>query len=486
MVFVLLLPSVVLGANRGVYYEVFIRAFADSNGDGQGDLNGLRAKLPYLKDMGISGLWLMPIFPSKSYHGYDVTDYRDINPEYGTMEDFKALLKEAHALNISVLLDIPFNHTSKNHPWFIESRDKNSQKRSWYHWADEGDEKVKWNSKAWIKSGDSYYYALFWEGMPDLNFDNPEVRAEVLDISKFWLKLGVDGFRLDATSHIYGTGETSQFQNIDKSADFWKEYYDKIKAEFPDSYIIGEAWENYQNRAKLLKGLDSALNFDIGEKLFSSIKNKVEGSEFVTTLSKLYATYNDIRKPNIDAPFLTNHDQSRAFSMSNYKENRARIAMQVLLTLPGNPFIYYGEEIGMAGAKPDEELRTPMLWGEDSLQTSWRSSKYNANTRPVDEQEKDEKSLLNAYKRWIHLRNQNKELLLGEFSENKDFGDELIAFNMKHENHAITVLHNISQNEISGECLNKYELVYADENSEFADGKYRIAPYSSMLLREKK
>lgn len=176
---------------RGVMYEVFVRAFSDSNGDGIGDLKGLQNKLPYLKDLGVSHLWLMPIFPSPSYHGYDVTDYEGINPDYGTMADFESLLSAAHEAGIKVLLDIPFNHTSDKHPWFVASQKKDDPKRAWYRW-DEAPTKetlslTVWGQKPWKTMGKAAYYALFWEGMPDLNLDNPFAKQAVIDIGLYWL-----------------------------------------------------------------------------------------------------------------------------------------------------------------------------------------------------------------------------------------------------------------------------------------------------------
>nr|WP_268794539.1 alpha-amylase family glycosyl hydrolase [Paenibacillus sp. DMB20] len=200
-----------------VYYEIFVRSFYDSDGDGIGDLKGVIEKLDYLNDgnseteddLGVTGIWLMPVNPSPSYHGYDVTDYRSIHPDYGTIEDFRTLTAEAHKRGIKVIMDLVVNHTSSEHPWFKEAADdKNSEKRDWYVWAEDQGKEAAGSSAAgsgnpWHEMNGTHYMGTFWSGMPDLNFDNPKVREEMKDTGKFWLEQGADGFRLDAAKHIY-------------------------------------------------------------------------------------------------------------------------------------------------------------------------------------------------------------------------------------------------------------------------------------------
>lgn len=418
------------GFADGVYYEVFVRAFADSNEDGIGDIAGLTQKLNYLQELGIKGLWLMPIFLSPSYHGYDVIDYRAINPEYGTMDDFLFLLTEAHARGMRVLLDIPFNHTSSQHPWFLE-------KPEYYRIADEK------KTDAYHQRDDGWYYGFFSKHMPDLNFDNPDVRSEIVDIAKFWLALGVDGFRLDATSQIYAMAEVSNRQEIEQSAAWWVQLREALQEDYPDCYLLGEAWEPLSKRAVLLSGLDSVVNFDVGERIIGLLKTGGSGPVYVQELKKIYSTYANVRETVIDAPFLTNHDQNRVYAMLGAKLEKAKMAANMLLTLPGNAILYYGEEIGMMGAKPDEEIRTPFLWGaDDPLQAQWMPSKYNKKTIPLSEQISDTDSLYSHYCHMIALRSAHPALSSGKLASADVGNDIIIAYTLTAENETLLILHN--------------------------------------------
>ena len=193
--------------NRGVYYEIFVRSFADSDGDGIGDLNGVTEKLDYLQELGIDGIWLMPITASDTYHGYSVTDYVTVNPDYGTEDDLKRLLDEAHSRDMKVIMDLVINHTSINHPWFQAAKsDENSEYRDYYRWVYKTDkkdcnhllDKSSWGDMVWHQEGDFYYYGVFGADMPDLNYNNPDVRQAAKDAAGHWLELGLDGFRMDA------------------------------------------------------------------------------------------------------------------------------------------------------------------------------------------------------------------------------------------------------------------------------------------------
>lgn len=427
-----------------VYYEVFLRAFADSDGDGIGDLPGLTAKLDYLEDLGISGLWLMPLFPATSYHGYDVTNYTAIHPDFGTLEDFETLLSAAHEKGIKVLLDIPLNHTGKAHPWFRENPE-------YYVWAEDQtgrdislSQKV-WDGNVWIPYGGKHYYAIFWDGMPDLNYENSALRQEVKEIAKYWLDMGVDGFRLDATSHIYGLGEYASAQNVEDSAKWWQEFNSYCKSINPDCFLLGEAWEPLEKRAALLSGLDAVVNFDVGEAIIPLIKSGGSGPYYVNNLVKIYEAYGEANPGYVDAPFLTNHDQNRVCLALGSKPERAKMAANMLLTLPGTVFIYYGEEIGMGGAKPDEELRTPFLWGgDDPMETSWHDSKYNKRTIPLAEQQADPDSLWHHYKSMIALREQYPALSEGRLSPADVENKIVAAYTLETDNQRVLVIHNFT------------------------------------------
>ena len=483
-------PALALeGIQEGeVIYQVFVRAFSDSDGDGTGDFRGLEDKLDYLADLGIGALWLMPVHPSPSYHGYDVTDYRGVNPDYGSMADFTALLSAAHARGIRVLLDVPFNHTSSRHPWFVSSMEENSPHRSWYHWAREGQEGffpdlTVWGQQPWKKRGDAYYYAIFWEGMPDLNFNSQEVRNEVQDIARFWLALGVDGFRLDATSHIFGEGELQRLQDIQASADFWVDFSAEVKAYYPKAHLMGEAWEPLSKRAEIIRGLDSLVNFDLGDRLLPMLKNGGSGAALVSLLDQGYAAYRASNPQYVDAPFLSNHDQNRVASVLAMRQDKLALAARILLTLPGTPILYYGEEIGMGGAKPDEELRTPMLWGAgDPATTSWHPSRYNNRTVPVAEQLQDPASLLNAYRQMIHLRREQPALQTGSFVPYASENTIPLAFWRQLGDVTLLVLHNPSPNEQVIQVPEDLIPCFGTPGTQSSGGQATLPAFSTLIV----
>src|SRR6266699_2598930 len=276
-----------------VCYEVFVRSFYDSNGDGIGDLRGLTQKLDYITGLGADCVWLMPVAESPSYHGYDVTDYYKVEHDYGTNDDFTVFVTAAHQHKIRVLVDLVLNHTSSEHLWFQEAlRDTTAPHRSWYRWSTTP-------ANNWHKSPvrDEYYFGLFWSGMPDLNYENPAVLDEMKRVARFWLdSMHVDGFRLDA--------------------DF---------------------------------------AFPISEALMAAVRTGKTGG-LLPTVEQFQRAEPAWRW----APFQRNHDQTRTLPALGNDTAGARLAATILLTLPGVPFIYYGEEIGMTGDKPDERLRTPM------------------------------------------------------------------------------------------------------------------------------
>ncbi|ULQ60947.1 alpha-amylase [Brucepastera parasyntrophica] len=447
---------------EGVYYCVFVRAFADSDGDGTGDFKGLTARLDYLNDgndntvsdLGITGIWLMPIFPSQSYHGYDVDDYYNVNPDYGTMEDFEIFLAEAEKRGISVIIDMTCNHSSVYTDWFIASKDPSSPYRNWYRWADEGDPRYNlnqriWGHPLWNKVGNSYYSGLFVPSMPDFNLANPEVREEFKKISKFWMDKGVDGFRFDAAGHVFNAakipaGESSEQQAVA----WWTELVGYIKTENPEAYTVGEVWEPPSTRAVYMRGLDSSFHFDLGTKIIDAIRSGDGGQNNLA--NAMYAVYERYAEENpnyTDAPFLTNHDQNRISGMLRGDVAQLKLAASLYILTEGVPFIYYGEEIGMMGAKPDEQIRTPMMWkaaGKDSLQTTWIDSKYNKNTIPVDQQEKNKDSLLNYYKRVIRIKTAHPALYEGRMTPLATERSEIISWVMESETEKAFVMHNLS------------------------------------------
>ncbi|HOJ00054.1 MAG TPA: alpha-amylase family glycosyl hydrolase [Anaerolineaceae bacterium] len=248
--------------NDSVFYEIFVRSFYDSDGDGIGDFNGIVEKMDYLNDgnpnistdLGITGIWLMPINPSPSYHGYSVTDYYSVNPEYGTMDDFKNFLNEAHKRGIKVIIDLVLNHTSNQHPWFLNAADPTSPYHDWYIWSDTDPGYVgSWGQKIWFEQGDEYYYSTFSEFMPDLNYTNPEVTQEMQNIVQFWVnEVGVDGFRLDAAKHLIEEG--IQQANTISTHSWYEKFRPALKQINPHALTVGEIWEDTRINAEYLQG----------------------------------------------------------------------------------------------------------------------------------------------------------------------------------------------------------------------------------------
>ncbi|GAB2694680.1 alpha-amylase family glycosyl hydrolase [Paenibacillus thermoaerophilus] len=416
----------------GVMYEIFVRAFADSDGDGIGDLRGVVGKLDYLRELGVEGIWLMPIHPSPSYHGYDVTDYEAVHPDYGTLEDFKLLTKEAHARGMKVIIDLVVNHTSREHPWFRDSA-AGGDKRGWYTWAEDAGMEPKGASaagaaSAWHPLGGSHYLGIFWEGMPDLNLDHPEVRAEMIRIGRYWLELGADGFRLDAAKHIYGDfRDTEKSPEVQKrNLDWWKEFADGLRQVRPDVYLVGEVWDSPSVIAPLLAGgLDAGFNFDLSARLLSAARSERD-SGLAGWLVRIYELYaKSAGGVASDAPFLTNHDGKRAMSELEGNVDHAKTAASLLLTMPGHPFMYYGEEIGMTGVKPDENLREPMIWvsGDEAAaraagQTTWREAKFGAALQAgALAQMRDPSSLWSRYRTLLKWRSTYAALRDGGIAE---------------------------------------------------------------------
>ena len=447
------------GPKQGTYYEVFVRAFADGDGDGIGDLRGLTAKLDYLNDgkdtttddLGVTGLWLMPINPSPSYHGYDVANYRDIEPDYGTMADFDAFLAAAHQRGISVIIDLVLNHTSTENPWFVQSAAKNPEYRSWYHWADSGTDDYNldasvWGHKVWNKRGTALYYAIFWDGMPDLNYDEPAVRQEMKDVAKFWLDKGVDGFRLDAVPHIYGTGELpDNAPGLEPTLAWWKEFQTYCESVEPDVMIVGEVLDRMGTRLPFVSSLDSVFHVDLGEAIAAAVKAGSSKNDYLAgMLERELGQYREKNPDFIDCPFLSNHDQNRIYGLLAGKPENMKLAASLYLTAEGVPFVYYGEELGMFGSKPDEDIRLPFVWGDDAAQTDWRTSRYE-NVVPQTQQVAQAASIQTHYRRLIQLRAVLPALNRGRLAAVKSGNPGLVAWMMTAPEQQALVLHNLSR-----------------------------------------
>ncbi len=410
--------------NDRVFYEIFVRSFYDSDGDGIGDIQGIIQRLDYLNDgdpttntdLGITGIWLMPINPSPSYHGYDVTDYFDINPDYGTLDDFMEFLDAAHERGIAVIMDLVVNHTSVEHPWFTASQAGGSDYDDWYIWEDTSPGyRGPWSQVVWHPSGGRFYYGLFWSGMPDLNYRNPDVTQQIYDIADFWLEdVGVDGFRIDAAKHIVEDGQAQE--NTPITRQWLTGFTAHVRTTNPDALIVGELSNNPMIQTERYideESFDIAFEFELQEDMVGSslAGNKRNIERVVRRVLRAYPS-------GRFATFLANHDQTRIMNTFGGDVGVNRVAAALLLTGPGVPFLYYGEEIGMGGTRPpDENVRRPFHWDDSDTVgfTSGRPWQPAGNSvGSVASMTDDPDSLLSHYRRLIQLRNDHEALRRGE------------------------------------------------------------------------
>jgi glycosidase len=439
--------------NDRVFYEVFVRSFKDSNGDGKGDLQGLIDKLDYLNDgnpetttdLGITGIWLMPIQKSPSYHGYDVTDYMAVEEDYGNNPLFQQFMTEAHNRGIKVIIDMVMNHTSNEHPWFVASQSPGSDKRDWYIWEDTNPGTPgPFEGNPWHNFNGDFYYGAFWSGMPDLNFYNEEVHEAFEEITEFWLNdMGVDGFRLDAVKFLHENG--TAVQNTPETLAYWQEFRAYYKSVNPDAFAVGEAWDltSIANQYVNNNGLDYVFEFETADAMLNALN-----SGNATNL-KEQMVVNMQSYPFLQfGTMLTNHDTDRVMSVLGNDVAKAKAAATLYLTLPGIPYIYYGEEIGMTGVKPDPQLRTPMQWtgvGGAGFTTGapWHAINTDYTVKNVAAQQANTGSLWHHYRKLIEVRHQEETLRRGTYLPVTASSDAVFAFIRQHNGQNILVAVNV-------------------------------------------
>ena len=438
-----------------VFYEVFVRSFADSDGDGIGDLRGLTDRLDYLNDgdpattddLGVTALWLMPVAASPSYHGYDVTDYRKVEADYGTADDFRALMAAAHERGIEIIVDLVINHTSRDHPWFVDARKRGSAHEDWYIFSDEsGGFGGPDGRPVWHKDGDRYYFGLFWEGMPDLDLRNADVTRELDGIARFWLEeMGVDGFRLDAARHLIEDGET--LENTPETHTWLRGFRERVRAVDPEALLLGEVWDTTSNAARYVAdgSLDLAFEFGLASAFLDGVRYG-EAATLAAAQAEVIAAY----PSGGYATFLTNHDQDRVWDELGEEMAAARLAATLLLTSPGVPFVYYGEELGLSGEKPDERIRTPLPWdgsGPGAGFTTgqpWEALADNAAAANVATQTADPASLLSLYRTLIALRTAHPILRSGTLVPVGSSSEGIYAFLRTDGAETILVIANLA------------------------------------------
>jgi alpha-amylase len=448
--------------NDAVFYEVFVRSFKDNDGDGKGDLKGLIDKLDYLNDgdpttntdLGITGIWLMPVQQAASYHGYDATDYRTVEVDYGTNADFQTLVTEAHNRGIKVIIDYVMNHTSSQHPWFQSSIDPLSDKRNWYIWENPSPSVTgPWGQQVWYPKNGSNYFGLFWSEMPDLNYTNPAVKAEMFDAAKFWLNdMNVDGFRLDAARYI--VEDATSMEDTPETIEFWKEFRTSYKSVKANAFAVGEAWATTDIAKEYVSDttLDYCFEFDLASALVTATNSSTTANitALGTQLNKVVADYPFLQY----GTFLTNHDMNRVIDQLGNDVTKAKLASCLLLTLPGVTYIYYGEEIGMRGSGADQNKRTPLQWDNTSgagftTGTPWEPVNTDYTTKNIASQQLDNTSLWNNYRKLIALRNNQPALRRGAYQGVNVSSTQTFSFLRQYAAENIIVVANMGSIAVS-------------------------------------
>ncbi|TMP51790.1 alpha-amylase family glycosyl hydrolase [Pseudoalteromonas sp. S1688] len=450
---------------NAIFYQIWPRSFYDSDADGHGDFNGMTQKLPYLQELGVNALWLTPMFEAPSYHGYDFTEFYQVENDYGSMAEFEAFIKAADDKGMKVILDLVINHISSNHEWFQRSANNEAPYADYFIWRDDMPKAGSgwghaWSNNDqpdavwhWNETRQQYYYGAFGASQPDLNLRHPDVVAEMEKMAKFWLDKGVAGFRLDAVRFAMEGGADAQ-ADTDETIAYWQHFNQYVKSVDPEAYLVGEAWADIPVAAKYFgegKGLDQGFDFEVGYKILGLLKPDASGeAQFGTMQSNQQVSKVDanVLKQNLQqridstapldffAPFLTNHDQERVAYQLAEHDDKAKLAAAMLFSSPGTPYIYYGEEIGLTqgGTGHDVYKRAPMQWnnsnqaGFTQAKTSWveqaelfgdnytqwwpeyLAQQINAADRNVKTQQAQSNSLWRLYQHLIALKKQRPEL----------------------------------------------------------------------------
>lgn len=443
------------GKEGGITYQLLVYSFADAAfGDKYGDIPGVTSRLDYIEALGAGAIWLSPIHPCGSYHGYDVTDYAAVNPLFGVDDDLRILCRQAHEKGIKVYLDYVLNHTSVKHPWFTSAKtDAGSEYRDYYIFSKTprsdiasgklsmftGEGYEGYDAGQWFSTGaGDYWHSHFWTDMfADINY-GPSSTCEssapfkaVCKAAEHWIDLGIDGFRLDAVKHIYHNAST------DENPVFLKKFYDHCNAYYKSSgrsgdfYMVGENLSEANEVAPYYQGLPAMFEFSFWYRLQWAINNGT-GKYFVKDILGYQKMYEKYRSGYIEATKLSNHDEMRTASVLGGSLEKEKLAACVLLTASGEPYIYQGEELGYQGTQSggDEYVRTPIMWKADGSQTATRAlggkidrSMLTASIS-VESQEQDESSLLNVYRKFGALRNNYRALgKRGSMTPHPDYGE---------------------------------------------------------------
>jgi len=491
--------------NYRTFYQIFVGSFSDGNGDGVGDLHGIINRMDYLNDgdlnhgndLGVQGIWLSPIFSSPSYHKYDVKDYYQIDWRFGTEDTLRELADLCEERNVKLILDLVLNHTSSQNEWFkqfISSRmsgDTENKYYDYYTCVTEA-EKVSGRTYQKIAGVDGYYEVNFSGDMPELNYDNPEVKEEMLNVAKYYIDLGIDGFRFDAVKYIY-------LGDAKSSVEFWKWYMDELKAYKPDIYCVGECWSAESEILQYYEAMN-CFNFAMsGAEGQAAMTGK--GRSLSTFLNYVESYQDKVQAANPDGmpmPFLSNHDQDRiggAFIVDSY----AKMTANLYLLSPGSPFIYYGEEIGLRGSRASEltdaNRRLAMLWGDGDKVKDPVGSTYNSKNQiktTVASQLEDESSLLRHYSKLNNIRAKYPAIARGDYNAVTSSNKNLGGFYVDYNGEILGILHNNSGKEITididtlrgldGHSFTEICEVIGD-SAKLEGVTLTIAPYTSIILK---
>lgn len=504
-----------------VIYQVFVRSFKDSNGDGKGDLDGLTSKLDYIAELGCDAIWTLPIFESPSIHGYDITDYYAIESDYGTMTDFNEYVTAAHNTGLKVILDLVLNHSSDQHAWFQNSRSgTGATYRDWYVWTNttltalDGDNwQLPWGggsaSSVWHSYGGDYYYGAFWSGMPDLNLRNQAVRSEFTNVAKYWLDRGADAYRLDAVRYGVEDGGFPEQADTPENIAWWTELETAVRSFKSTAMMVGEAWTdpdskitNYWNGGN---GLDQVFSFYYFYKMKDSLVNEDKSyiNEYLTHHAGLDTPW------HFFGPFMDNHDEpdgnNRLFDTVEQNVAKLKLAAVMTMTLPGTPYIYFGTEIGMAkhtSVGGDTAKRTPMHWNDTgnagfTTGSPWVSIADHSDPYNVEDQIDDPSSIFTHFKKLISLRHYYQTLSRADVTVVDNDQTEVVSYIRPGSDGTILVVMNLSDSsttaslDFSGSGINSggtYPMLVIDQLSTNQSADTNESPdftstYPSMYLR---
>ncbi len=474
-----------------VAYNIFPISYADSDGDGTGDLRGIIDHLDVLNDgdpstdtdLGITAIWLNPIHPSKTYHKYDVIDYYAIDSEFGTLDDFQDLSDACEERGIKLIIDIVFNHTADDNPWFIKAMSGDEVYRDYYRIEEKLTNAEYPNKTGWSFRNSLAYYASFWDQMPELNADSEAVRDEMKKILSFWMDLGVDGFRYDAAPRMYDANEYPVGTGtMELNKQFWMEMKEYVKSEDPEILLLAEVWMPAAQAAPYAVGFDSMFNFDLATGIVTTVMQGYQ-TNFVATYLNGKNVFTGRNENYLDSTFLTNHDQNRIMSVLGGNVDQAKLAANILFTLPGIPFIYYGEELGMLGTKPDERIREPYRWTSqnDAPNALWENWELNLNTTPYEQQTTDEDSMFSLYRRLVHFRDASDVLRFGDI-QSLTLSNKVLGFTRTFEGKTLTIVHNLDRFAQTVDLDDSGTILYQHGEVQLISNVLTLQPYASVVI----